>query len=238
MAQRFHFRPCMPRVWTGRYGRIPGDSSVYHVRMNNGGKWWVEVEWQLGDTTVSPQAMDCGDVGSLVRSVNRIKSASGMGQDGGSFLINEFSQVLVPKHDGSGEVMMVGRSSGVLLFDNPLEGQNATLDLSDDEGLVVGSPWNKPYIGSQYNLKAWDQIYYWRVDKEGGRSEHPPQQDGNLIRALRRVRSDGAVRFIVNEHGIVLTKVPPRGKRQPEERWAPAYVCRINRDLWFGMESP
>lgn len=237
MTERFRFRPCGPRLWTGRYGRIPGNGSVYHIRKNEQGDWWVEIEWNRQEMVCYPQALDRGDVQLLVESVNEAKRTGWGGQEGGSFLINEFRQVLVPSSDGSGIVMTVGETSGVLLFDDPSADSGETLDLSDDSGLTAGDCWDKPYIGSQYNLKAWNQIYYWREDEEGARSEHPPQQDNALIKAIRRVRPRGPVRFIVNEHGIVLTRVPPDGGWHPEEWWSPTYVGRIDHNLWFDKEQ-
>ena len=62
-------------------------------------------------------------------------------------------------------------------------------------------------------------------------------QRSDLIEALRSIRRYGAVRFIVNPYGLVLTKRPPAGRWSAEELWEPVFVGKINLDLWFEKEG-
>ena len=113
------------------------------------------------------------------------------------------------------------------------------LDLSEDSGLSGGDIWLRPYIGLSYNLhKSGQQIYYWFEDHDGGHKQLPTAQDYDLIRSIRKVRRTGAIRFIVNPWGIVLTKVPPYQQEWlPEENFDAVYVGRINFNFWFEKEN-
>src|SRR5690242_16038545 len=86
-----------PTLWAGRYRRIPGQTTVFHVRWMNG-EWWPVVDWRRGDDTGTCAMVARGDVGELVEAVQLGKRTLGVGA-GGSFLINEFGQVLVPVNE-------------------------------------------------------------------------------------------------------------------------------------------
>jgi hypothetical protein len=58
-----------------------------------------------------------------------------------------------------------------------------------------------------------------------------------LVRRLRRIRRRGAVRFIINPHGIVLTKVPSTSEEREIEEWIPVYVGRSGRVQSLGGGS-
>src|SRR5262249_19091367 len=122
------------------------------------------------------------------------------------------------------------------LFKDPFE-DDALIDLGDVKGLRCGDRWAKPYVGCPYNLNRGSRIYFYRMAEKGGGSEYPRAQDEELIRALRTVRRWGPARFIVNPHGIVLTKRPPDGGSQAEEQWEAVFVGRINLKLWFEKEK-
>jgi hypothetical protein len=125
---------------------------------------------------------------------------------------------------------LVGEIEGVFLFKYDY---GKTIDLSDDEGLKTGDYWRKPYIGMQYNLSKGSNIYYF--DHANG-SDYLPIQDEELIKKLRKIRRHGAVRFIVNPYGLVLTKNLEGEFSRDEDRWLPVYVGRINKSLWFRKE--
>jgi hypothetical protein len=174
-------------------------------------------------------------INSLIKSVVSAKRKMG-GRGGGSFQINEFGQVIVPASDGSGRRLFVGEIKGPILFENPLE-NNCFLDLSKVYGLKKGDTWTLPYVGIPYNLNKRSKIYFYRNYEEGGKSEYPVRQDQQLIGALREIRRYGGIRFIVNPFGIVLTKKPPEGKWEMDEKWTPVYVGRINYNSWFQKEK-
>jgi hypothetical protein len=215
-----------------RYARIPGDCTVFHLH-HIGNRLWPVILWEA-DGRATCKAVECDAAAKLAASVDRAKRFAG-GNGTGSFIINEFGQVLVPASDGSGRRYLAGRLTGCLLFENPFCPEEL-IDLGDDDRLQPGDPWKLPYLGMPYNLHRNSTIYFCKEDESGGRTTFPPRQDPGLIRAIRSIRPTGAVRFIVNHAGLVLTKCPPEGRSTPEESWQPVYVGSITPDLWFEKE--
>lgn len=225
-----HFEACQPTPWNGRYGRVMGDSSVFHLRHTQQGLWPVLI-WETDDGLATCRAVDCAAAVELSEAVARTKRHAG-GEGGGAFLIDEYGRVIVPASDGAGRRFLAGRLHGRLLFENPLLPEEP-IDLGDTEGLKNGDPWRLPYIGMPYHLHRGGRIYFYQQDEFGGRSIYPPQQDSDLIRAIRNLRPYGPVRIVVTPGGLVLTKLPPEGRMLTEDRWEPVFVAAINLDNWF-----
>ena len=226
------FEACHPTAWTGRYARIPGDCSVFHLH-HIGGRSWPVIMWDADGRGVC-KAIDCDAAAALAKSVERAKRFAG-GTGTGSFVINEFGQVLVPASDGSGRRYLTGRWAGRLLFENPFC-RDELIDLGDNSCLQPGDPWKMPYVGIPYNLHRNGMIYFYKHDESGGRMIFPPQQDQELIRAIRKIRPKRAVRFIVNHAGLVITKCDSESASTSEESWQPVYVGSITPKLWFEKE--
>jgi hypothetical protein len=233
-VQTSTFQSCRLQRWHGRYARIPGDTSVFHLKALNG-RLWPAIVWETEDGTATCYATDSASVASLAVAVESAKRRSG-GTGGGSFVINEFGQVLVPSSDGDGTRYIVGQLNGAILFQNPFD-EDDPIDLSDISRLRPGDPWKIPYVGFPFNLSKASKIYFYEMDADGGRSIFPEHQDMALIQSIRQLRRSGAVRFIVNHAGVVLTKCPPSNGWSPEESWQPFFVGRINRDKWFAVED-
>jgi len=231
IAQDFRFTPCRIRSWTGYYARIEGDSAVFHVQWING-RFQTIVYWHRDDARATCVAVDTPDMRALTEAVLRGKRLMGS-HEGGSYQINEFAQVLVPSSTGDQKRVLGGEVTGTLRFHNPYNaGQIFTL--ADDNGLSPGDLWPFPYIGMPFHLSKRSFIYYWREDDEGGYAVNPLRQDRDLVMSLRDIRRYGAVRFIVNSEGLVLTRRPPLGRWQGyEETWEPVYVGRIDYAKWF-----
>lgn len=210
----------------GRYKKIPGDTTAFHVR---GG--WALVEWEREGERSECWMVESAAARELVQAVIGGKGHFGYG-GGGSFLINEHGQVLVPSPSGTGQQVVVGQWTGPLEFQNPFDG--GTFDITDDEGLETGDPWDLPYVGVPHHLSKWDQLYFW--DDAIGCKVCPPAQDQRLIRCLRRLRPSGPVRFIVTPGAFVLTKVPV-WERVGWSRWEARYVGRLVSGLWFSKEE-
>ncbi|WP_025772064.1 hypothetical protein [Thioalkalivibrio sp. HK1] len=227
------FEPCEPSRWFGRYARIPGDSSVFHLK-NVNGRMWPTILWQREAGTGTCPAFDGEATRGIADAVMDAKIKAG-GSGGGSFIINEYGQVLVPASDGSGRRYIVGELKGRWLFENPFD-ENEPIDLGDSEGLGIGDPWERPYVGFPFNLSARDKVYFNQEDEEGRRSIYPDLQDFTLMLALRSARSSGGpIRFIVNPFGVVLTK--RKVQDPPEERWQPVYVGKVIYGQWFDKEN-
>ena len=228
------FYPCEIEYWSGRYGSIVGGKASFHIRYCDG-ELWLVVDWDTDECTAQCLAEDSLGVRDLIKAVLDGKEFLG-GGGGGSFIINEYGQVIVPSSSGNGERVIVGEIDGRVLFDNPLEDED-DIDISDFSGLECGDLWNLPYAGASYNLSKKSEIYYYKSHEEGGESEFPTVQDNELITNLRNVRRSGAVRFIVNPYGIVLTKRPPEGTWMPDEKWESVFVGHINFEQWFEKEE-
>jgi len=192
------------------------------------------VYWTQGRDRARCHLVDGEGARRLAAAVNRAKGFLG-GTGGGSFLINEHGQVLVPASEDSRIVALAGTISGPLIFENPFE-PDEPFDLSDDRGLEPGDAWDRPYVGMWYNLSKRGQLY--RVEYSAcGEKPVSMTDPGGLVRSLRRIRPYASVRFIVNPHGIVLTKVPRgRWRSGMEESWTSVYVCRIDPDRWLAKE--
>jgi hypothetical protein len=227
------FQACEPILWTGRYGRVMGDSAVFHLRYTNGRLWPVLI-WETDSGIVTCRAMDSVATRELVAAVARAKRHAG-GDGGGSFLINEYGKILVPASDGDGRRFLAGRINVPLLFDNPLVPE-MPIDLGAEGNWENGDSWNLPYVGIPYHLHRNGRIYFYQYDEQGGRSIHPPKQDLALIRAIRNLRPHGPVRILVTPGGLVLTKLPSGASPLPEESWQPVFVGRVNFNLWFEEE--
>ena len=229
------FRRCRIRPWRGYYRRIPGDRTAFHVGAG-GALPFAYLDRPEGRGTCHLVESDAAY--ELAQAVRTAKVQLG-GWGGGSFLINEHGQVLVPASDGCGNVMLAGEIEGSLEFEDPFRPRE-TLNLADDGGLKPGDPWDRPYVGMWYNLSKHGRIYRMRSGPSGQDMEAPPAQDSRLVRALRSLRSSGPVRFVVNPHGIVLTKRPPHstwGTHCEDESWLAVYVGRISRESWFAKEE-
>ena len=231
----FRFTLQTPKPWTGRYARIPGDTTALHVLADSRGSR-IAVYWRRDDETGTCSVVECEQSRRLAAAVAHAKRAMG-GSGHGAFQINEYGQVIVPSSSGGYSRMLVGEVEGDLRFLNPFQDGQA-FTLGDDAGLSTGDSWEGPYLGMPYNLSGRSEIYFWRMDEDGGRKELPRAQDRTLIAALRRIRRSGAMRFIVNPARLVLTKRPPGGEWQgPDETWETVYVGRLDCSKWFKKES-
>lgn len=229
----FAVAPVTPHLWEGRYARIPGETTAFHVRLVEG-RWWPVIEWASGGMTAECPMVDSVGATALASSVNAGKTLLG-GTPGGSFMINEYGQILVPAPTPSdARVAIVGECSGPLEFLNSAAGCG-TVDLADDSALNVGDIWDRPYIGVPYQLSHRSELYFWEGADDGGRKLLPRAQDTGLIGALRALRGYGAVRFLATYGGLVLTKVPVGS--WPDERWEPRYVGHIDFGQWFRKEG-
>ncbi len=234
MSEQIEFKACKPSIWHGRYARIPGDNTVFHLK-NIKGRMWPVIYWERETGTGTCAAFDSEATRRLADAVKAAKRKAG-GKGGGSFVINEYGQTLVPASDASGRRYIVGELTGRWLFENPFD-EDEAIDPGDCEGLEPGDPWEQPYVGFRFNLNARSKIYFNQEDEDGRRSIYPERQDPSLVKALRSIRPSGPVRFIVNHRGIVLTKRPVQDSRLQQERWQPIYVGKINFDLWFEKEK-
>ena len=218
------------RLWTGRYAMPKGGTKW--TNLNVDGNWFPSIKWKNSEyEEIISHACKSNAAIELGSAIAEAKIAMG-GNGGGSFLINEFSQVIVPSSAGDGKRMIVGELDGELTYNNPAHesASDITFRLSDDEMLAAGNKWSLPYIGIQYNLNARSQIYFWKINDDGGEKEVPNQQDSNLINAIRSIRPSGAAGFIVNPAGICLTKKPPESGC---DDWETIYIGRIDKSQWF-----
>jgi len=82
------FTACALTEWTGRYARITGDRSVFHLQQV-ADRWWPVVLWETAEGRATCAAVDCPAARELAKAVSHAKCAAG-GSGGGAFVINEF----------------------------------------------------------------------------------------------------------------------------------------------------
>jgi hypothetical protein len=222
------FEASEPTEWRGRYARIPGDNSVFHLK-NRNGRLWPTVYWETPDGIGTCEACECDAASQLAVAVGAAKRKAG-GSGGGSFVINEFGQVIVPASDGSERKYFVGELRGRLLFENAFE-PNKQIDLGYSDNLRPGDFWPLPYVGIPHKLNVWGEICFRQESAEGQYTYYPQKQDLSIVQSLRRVRGASGCRFIVNCAGVILTKSPRNGC------WRPVFIGRIDLNNWFEKES-
>ena len=229
----FKVRAVEPQLWSGRYGRIPGDFGAFHLRYS-GTRWSPFVDWDHdGERAACPMPSTDGAI-ALASAVKVGKRFLG-GKGGGSFLIDEYGRILVPApRRGDPRVVVVGECSGPLEFVDSMSG-SGTFDLADDDGLDAGAVWDRPYVGAQHQLSKSSELYFWHVTTDGSDKLLPTSQDPELIGSLRSLRPSGAVRFVACYGGFVLTKIPVG--EWDSLRWEPRYVGRIDPERWFPSET-
>jgi hypothetical protein len=212
-----------PVLWIGHYKRIPGKNTIFKAGVNGRAsvRW---SPWQSDELMTSFFAEE-NSVEEMVSAVNEAKEGFGAGA-GGGFMINERGQVIVPMSE-SGAKYWVGNFQGTPILDDPRDGSDFTM--TAPRGAKCGDLWDRPYLGMIYNLMSDDSITYEKEDADGSRRIALSTAYDELTEALRSLRH-GTIRFIVNLHGVVLTKLEGDAK--------PVYVTTIDMNSWFPLETP
>lgn len=220
------FTPLTPaRPWVGRYSRIPGKEPAFHVSATGviTAQWTDHVE----DELLTAKIQDSAAATAMVKALNETKSAH-TEKPGGSFLINEYGQVICPVA-GSRDRYLVGDLQGVPLFVHPVNG--GILSLAPPKTTSAGAVWRGPYIGMKFNLSHDDRIYFNHETEDTKTKIWLKAANPELIRALRKVRPGGGISFVVNLHGAVFTKV-----ENNLGNWIPVFVAYINLSNWYPRE--
>ena len=203
--------------WSGHYDKPVGREPVFHVNRYGEIRICRNSEW---DRFLFPAVMDA-DAIALARAVNYCKARySHNGSPGGSFCINEYGIVIVPISTGGyGYVLpkAVGRWRGELWF----KSDGGIFSMNTD--FSPGAMWPYPYIGMKYHLAENGYIYYRLNDDDEKTCLRAPTGNDELIFYLHLIRGYEAISFLVNNHGIVLTKVND----------VPVYVGRIDMRTWY-----
>ena len=222
MSTPFQFKALSePVEWTGHYNRIPGKEPVFKAKVDGSAHaYWSP--WNSGEWLTSAFVHGPG-VNQMVKAVNSAKERH-TGQAGGAFQINEFGQVICPIASSS-ERYWVGNVAGVPAFEDPRDDER-TFELRLPPSTEAGTPWERPYIGMKFNFDGNDCIYFQEDDGDTKRKIRLSKRDPELVSRLRQVRGSGkSLRFLVNLHGVVLTKTEPD--------WQPVFVGYIDLSRWF-----
>ena len=220
----FRFHQCSsPCEWDGIYKTNKADDNVFHIWARYGDI--PAVIWKRESESAECPAKDSNDVRNLSDAINSVKVNQNRYKRG-SFIINEFGNVLVP-FVNTDQIICVGKIEGALLFTNSFD--SGFFSLNDDKDIKTGDLWDKPYIGIPYNYSPMDGIHYRNDD---GSILKSPRQDPELMQKIRSVRGNNYIRFVVNPHGIALTKIQTAWNGP----WNPVYIGRINYDKWFGPD--
>ena len=218
------FRRCEAELWNGFYRKPNNRESVFRVGINDD----MRILAQEADFNLTCPVVETPAVRQMARAVNDLKEQHTRHR-GGSFVINEYGYVIVPEN-ATFQHYLVGYLDDydALEFTNPMNGQSFSLNAEMD----LDERWIGPYLGMRYNLRGGDDRIYYNDDGDEQVLLDPALNDPALVRNLRHVKRTGPASFIVNLHGIVLTK-----QEQPDHTWAPKYVGRIDLDSWFTEED-
>ena len=220
-AGEFKFHACeRPYEWGGFYKTNKADDNVFHIWARCGDL--PAVIWKRRDEKAECPAMDSQEVQKLVRAVNSVKIEQNRYKRG-SFIINEFGNVIVP-FVNTDQKVCVGKIEGDLLFKNVYG--DGYFSLNNDSNLKTGDLWDKPYIGIPFNYSRDLGIHF--IDDDDTKIPCK-KQDMDLIKKIQMVRGFAYCRFIVNPYGIVLTRV----QTALNGPWSAIYIGRINYDKWF-----
>lgn len=215
-----------PKRFYGRYNRVMGSqASTFRIKYISG-QWWPVLTLSNDDTKYVCPAVECEATHDLVEVVNKAKWAMTR-SEGGAFLVDEFSRIIVPNSKGNGERMLVGELRGVLDFENPND--CSIFNLNDDDGLGIGKPWPYPYVGVECHLSKKKKIYSY-IEDDDEKETVFSKPDNLLVQVLMKIRGWRGCRFIVNPHGIVLTK---KMWNNDKFDWRPVYAGRIDYSKWF-----
>jgi hypothetical protein len=225
MSSPFQFTPlAVPVTWAGRYSHPVGKESVFRAR-SNGSAYVTWTPWNSG-LALTSYFVDGAAVRQMVKTINGAKQLYGA-PAGGSFQINEYGQVICPVSSNNNllERYKVGDVTGVPTFLDPRK-PGSSFELQLPPATLAGAAWDRPYVGMKFNLDVNDSIYFQEDDGDGKRKIRLDKPDPNLVQRLWQVRGRGqAIRFIVNLHGMVLTKTEPN--------WQPVFVGTLNLAQWF-----
>lgn len=221
------FTPLTPaRPWNGRYARIPGREPAFHVSSSG----IITAQWtdHSEDERLTANIQDSPAAVALAKALNETKEEH-TGHGGGSFLINEYGQVICPLR-GSRDRYLVGDCKGTPLFNHPVIG--SAFSLAPAETTASGTIWQGPYIGMKFNLSHDDRIYFNHETEDTRTRNWLENENPELIADLRKIRPSGGVRFILNLHGAAFTKV-----EDDLGNWLPVFVNYIDFSKWFPRES-
>lgn len=209
-----------PITWEWNYDKPVGKEACFHVSVNN----VIRICQNQYDDSCVFEAVMTPELKTLAKAINDCKlKNSGARRKGGSFCINEFGTVIVPLAP-RGRVfkkpLAIGQWTGDMYFEDDYGDE-----FSLDPDLDVGDVWELPYLGMKYRLSRWDEFYYIKRDEDEEEVIKAPVHDRQLINALRSIRDDGGLTFLVNYHGNVLVK--------EEDSWEPYYAGKIDLNKWF-----
>ncbi|HEV7406510.1 MAG TPA: hypothetical protein VGO11_26400 [Chthoniobacteraceae bacterium] len=222
----------IPKVIPKQLPMRPGKNSRYTLKRAFG-EWWVHYQSTSGDIAADqPHPL-------LAERINRLKLISH--DEGGSFSINEHSQVIArmkgPTGSDRDSIHVVDIGGGaVFAYPNVITFQNGALDPTSI--LSEGTPWTGPLCGSTYTFSIsgkrdntsgqFEEILIKDSSERlsqhvSGIPSYPPPQGplAEFLAALRRVLPGGG-RFRINEHRRVFTSNPPHffvGIAPPSPLW-------------------
>lgn len=222
------FTPCQVSDWAGFYYVPANKESRYYV--NN--KDELFFRWEDDSSYYECPALMTVEVQRLAKAVNNAKAQySNRRRKGGKFVINEYGDIIVPYKPSSFDnyaPKLVGHWAGEISFESPNDDE--MLSLNPDR-YKHGDTWELPYLGSKYNLAARNYVYMQFRHNAGVSCIKPASMPQTLIKKIRLLKPEGGISFIVNTHGVVITKV------QQGRSWIAKYVGTIDYNQWFTRDQ-
>ena len=202
---------------------FPGSNSVardskYRIVHGSDGKPEIQIEYYISEEVFYRPSTRAHP--GLIAAVQAVK-----GYDYGSFIINEWSQILVGRVDGP--PVYAGVYEALLEF----EVTGAIVSADPPAGLNAGDPWPGPGVGRGYVLAAGaEDIYYLHTVEGATRKVWLSRSVGEaaarqLSRRLGRTKGSQGGRIYINERRQFFD--PGEGRKDR------IYLGALGDDAWF-----
>ena len=223
-----------PARWDGYFGRAPDHPYAFHIRPHNLRKFWPHADWimpaahlEIPFVQAPNQPYDVAPR-DLSVAVNDALKRNAPGRFDGTFLINEFGNVLVPSRDSS-QILHVGDWHGPIWLEDAYSPAADPIELYGVEGLVIGDAWKRPYVGSSYTTAVVGSRVVVSAREGKGALGIRGYFEGEVLPLLRRVHWDSKMHFLVTHGGLVLTRVVLSSRGKPEP---PVFCGTLDLERW------
>lgn len=210
------------RPYRGNTSRGIAKDSRYTVKLN--GK--VALLYYVGGKETA--LLTTADHPELVALVNEAKRSGGSVQGGGSFVINEYRDVLVPNSAGEA-VLYAGRYTRDLEF--TFDG--ALISPVAPSSIRPGDIWPGPHVGIRYTLAAGAKDVRYELTTDRGTQKtislsdfHPKGAIARVLDMCRAVKPNGGALY-VNEARELFAPV------EDEAGYQRRYIGHLGNKPWF-----
>ncbi|MFQ3670245.1 MAG: hypothetical protein SNJ84_02180 [Verrucomicrobiia bacterium] len=220
-----------PETFEGNCPRNVAQAAKYSVKRHDGRFGVGLVYHYQGKEIWRPVTHDHPN---LVEMVNAIKKNCDM-QEGGSFYINEYRQVIVPiRERNASNYFLAGEYRQDLEFEvdgKVLSGKPFSLT---GEALNPGDPWDGPRPGIPYVLCAGGEDIRYEIQLDSNRTrvvrlseQMGPRVAKMVAQPVVNVKGTAGGRFYANEFGCLFTP------KITDDGWNYIFIGQLDLNSWF-----